>query len=66
MLDALQPSAYGIFLVHYVFILWLQYALYDYSLPTVVKFAVVFAGTLSMSWGIAVILRKLPVVARMI
>ena len=66
VLDALQPSAYGIFLVHYVFILWLQYALYDYSLPAVVKFAVVFAGTLSMSWGITVILRKLPVVARMI
>jgi hypothetical protein len=66
VLDALQPSAYGIFLVHYVFILWLQYALYDRSLPAVVKFAVVFAGTLSMSWGITVILRKLPGVARMI
>jgi hypothetical protein len=66
VLDALQPSAYGIFLVHYVFSLWLQYALYDYSLPAVVKFAVVFAGTLSMSWGVTVILRKLPVVARMI
>ena len=66
LLDALQPSAYGVYLVHYVFILWLQYALYDYSLPAVVKFAVVFAGTLSMSWGITVILRKLPVVARMI
>jgi surface polysaccharide O-acyltransferase-like enzyme len=66
LLDALQPSAYGIFLVHYVFILWLQYALYDYSLPAVVKFVVVFAGTLSMSWGLTVILRKLPAVARMI
>jgi Acyltransferase family len=66
VLDALQPSAYGIFLVHYVFTLWLQYALYDYSLPAVAKFAIVFAGTLSMSWGITVILRKLPVVARKI
>src|SRR6202790_619362 len=66
LLDALQPSAYGVYLVHYVFILWLQYILYDYSFPAVVKFAVVFVGTLSMSWGITVILRKLPVVARMI
>jgi surface polysaccharide O-acyltransferase-like enzyme len=66
LLEALQPSAYGVYLVHYVFILWLQYALYDYSLPAVVKFAVVFAGTLSMSWGTTVLLRKLPVVARMI
>ena len=29
LLDALRPSAYGIFLVHYIFIIWLQYAVYD-------------------------------------
>ena len=33
LLDALQPSAYGIYLLHYIFIIWLQYAVYDYSLP---------------------------------
>ena len=65
-LDALRPSAYGIYLVHYIFIIWLQYAVYDYSFPAVVKFAIVFAGTLSMSWGLTVMLRKIPVVARMI
>ena len=51
LLDALQPSAYGIYLLHYIFIIWLQYAVYDYSFPAVVKFAIVFAGTLSMSWA---------------
>jgi peptidoglycan/LPS O-acetylase OafA/YrhL len=66
LLDALQPSAYGIYLLHYIFIIWLQYAVYDYSLPAVVKFAIVFAGTLSMSWGSAVMARKIPLVARMI
>jgi surface polysaccharide O-acyltransferase-like enzyme len=66
LLDALRPSAYGIFLVHYIFIIWLQYAVYDYSFPAAVKFAIVFAATLSMSWGLTVILRKIPVVARMI
>ena len=66
LLDALQPSAYGIYLVHYIFIIWLQYAVYDYSLPAFVKFAIVLAGTLSMSWGLTVALRKIPVVARMI
>ena len=25
LLDAMQPSAYGIFLLHYIFIIWLQY-----------------------------------------
>jgi surface polysaccharide O-acyltransferase-like enzyme len=66
LLDALQPAAYGIYLLHYVFIIWLQYAVYDYSLSAGVKFAIVFAGTLSMSWVLTVILRKIPVVARMI
>jgi peptidoglycan/LPS O-acetylase OafA/YrhL len=66
LLDALQPAAYGIYLLHYIFIIWLQYAVYDYSLSAGVKFAIVFAGTLSMSWALTVILRKIPVVARMI
>jgi len=66
LLDALQPSAYGIYLLHYIFIIWLQYAVYDHSWPAVVKFAIVFAGTLSMSWGSTVMVRKIPLVARMI
>jgi surface polysaccharide O-acyltransferase-like enzyme len=66
LLDAMRPSAYGIFLTHYVFIIWLQYAIYDYSWPAMVKFAVVFGGTLSLSWGATILLRKIPVVARMI
>ncbi len=66
LLDAMQPSAYGIYLVHYIFIIWLQYVMYDFSFPAFVKFAVVFAGTLSLSWALTVALRKIPVVARMI
>jgi surface polysaccharide O-acyltransferase-like enzyme len=66
LLDAMQPSAYGIYLVHYIFIIWLQYVMYDFSFFAFVKFAIVFAGTLSLSWGLTVLLRKIPVVARMI
>jgi hypothetical protein len=66
LLDAIRPSAYGIFLVHYIFIVWLQYALYEPALPAFVKFASVFAGTLALSWGLVVMLRKIPFVARMI
>jgi hypothetical protein len=52
--------------LHYIFIIWLQYAVYDYSFPAAVKFTIVFAATLSMSWALTVILRQIPVVARMI
>jgi peptidoglycan/LPS O-acetylase OafA/YrhL len=65
-LDALQPSAYGIYLSHYIFIIWLQYAVFDYALAAGVKFAIVFIGTLSVSWGLTAMLRRIPAVARMI
>jgi surface polysaccharide O-acyltransferase-like enzyme len=66
LLDAMRPSAYGIYLVHFIPLIWLQYAVYDPALPASVKFAIVFTGTLSMSWALTVLLRKLPVAARMI
>jgi surface polysaccharide O-acyltransferase-like enzyme len=66
LLDAMQPSAYGIYLFHYIFIIWLQYAVYDASFHAGMKFAIVFIGTLSGSWLITLLLRKIPVVARMI
>src|SRR6185437_3413418 len=37
LMDALRPSAYGIFLTHYIFIIWLQYAVYGYAWPAAVK-----------------------------
>jgi surface polysaccharide O-acyltransferase-like enzyme len=65
-LDAMAPSAYGIYLLHYIFIIWLQYFVYDPAWPAGVKAAVVFAGTLGGSWLLTVWLRKIPFVARMI
>jgi hypothetical protein len=52
--------------VHYIFIIYLQYAVYDPPLPVFVKFAIVFVGTLSLSWATTLLLRKVPVVGRMI
>jgi peptidoglycan/LPS O-acetylase OafA/YrhL len=66
LLDALRASAYGIFLVHYIFIIWLQYALYGPPLPAFAKFAIVFTGTLSLSWTLTLLLRRIPLLARMI
>jgi hypothetical protein len=66
LLDAMRPNAYGIYLTHYIFIIWLQYAVYELALSPFVKFAIVFAGTLAASWAVTVLLRKMPVVGRMI
>jgi surface polysaccharide O-acyltransferase-like enzyme len=65
-LDAMQSSAYGIYLLHFIPLIWLQYVVYEPPLSPFVKFAIVFAGTLSISWIATTLLRKIPLVARMI
>jgi surface polysaccharide O-acyltransferase-like enzyme len=65
-LDAMQPSAYGIYLLHFIPLIWLQYLVYEPAFPAFVKFTIVFAGTLSVSWVLTVGLRKMPAVARVI
>ncbi|HEY5128979.1 MAG TPA: acyltransferase [Bradyrhizobium sp.] len=60
MLDPMQGDAYGIFLVHYPIVLWLQYWLFDFDLPAIVKAAVAFVLTVALSWAATGALRKIP------
>ena len=60
LLDRMQADAYGMFLVHYPIALWIQYALFDYELPAIVKAAIGFVLTVILSWGITAALRKIP------
>jgi hypothetical protein len=60
LLDRMQADAYGMFLVHYPIALWIQYALYDYSLPAIVKAAIGFVLTVMLSWALTAALRKIP------
>jgi glucans biosynthesis protein C len=54
VLDSLSANAYSIYLLHYVFIVWLQYAVLGVALFAIGKAAIVFGGTLLLSWGIAI------------
>jgi peptidoglycan/LPS O-acetylase OafA/YrhL len=58
--DSLRDNAYGIYLVHFVFSIWLQYALLPEELPALLKAGFVFALTLALSWATAAVLRRLP------
>ncbi|MGY3696249.1 hypothetical protein ACVIGA_006329 [Bradyrhizobium sp. USDA 3240] len=60
LLDRIQSDAYGMFLVHYPIVLWLQYWLFDFDLPATAKAAIVFFGTVALSWAATAMLRKLP------
>jgi hypothetical protein len=64
--DPFRDSAYGIYLIHYVPVLWLQYALHDFSfgpamqVSAIIKAIIVFALTLAFSWAATAALRKIP------
>ncbi len=60
ILDPMQADAYGMFLVHYPIALWLQYWLFDYDLPAIVKAAVGFVLTVAFSWALTRALRQIP------
>jgi len=63
----LKEHAYGMYLNHYVFSIWLQYALLELALFAAVKAAVVYAGTVLLSWWASVAtLRCIPTAARII
>ena len=66
LLDAMQKQAYGIYLVHFIPLIWLQYVLSDPPLPAFVKFLILFAVTLSTSWAATTALRRIPIVAKVI
>jgi glucans biosynthesis protein C len=51
VLDHLSDNAYGIYLVHYFFVLWLQYALVGVALNALGKMIIVFAAALVLSWA---------------
>jgi glucans biosynthesis protein C len=57
ILDSLSANAYSIYLLHYVFVVWLQYALLDSGLFASAKAALVLAGALTMSWAISAAFR---------
>jgi surface polysaccharide O-acyltransferase-like enzyme len=60
MLDAMQADAFGMFLVHYPIVLWIQYGLFDVDMPAIAKALIVFVLTVILSWAATAALRKIP------
>ncbi len=64
--DSLSRNAYGIYLTHYVFAVWLQFALLKAPLTGIEKGGIVFATALILSWATTALLRSFPLIARVI
>src|SRR5262249_5049236 len=66
ILDSLSENAYGMYLIHYLFVVWLQYSLLNVAMPAILKLAFVFIGTLLLSWGATAAIRSVPLGAHLI
>ena len=58
--DSLNENAYGIYLVHYAFVSWLQLPVLKMQMPALAKGSLVFFGSVLLSWGTAALLRRIP------
>jgi peptidoglycan/LPS O-acetylase OafA/YrhL len=63
--ESFADNAYGIYLVHYVFVIWLQYMLLHAPLFAVAKAAIVFTGALTLSWATSAAICRVPIGARL-
>lgn len=57
---SLEANAYGIYIFHYVFVTWLQFALLPVPLPGAAKGALVFLGAVIASWITSALLGRIP------
>lgn len=56
--DNLSDNAYGIYVVHYPFVVWTQYLLLGSSMPATSKAMIVFSVSLGLSWITSALLRS--------
>jgi hypothetical protein len=63
---SLDRNAFGIYLLHYAYVSWLQYALLDAPLAGLAKAVLVVVGSLALAWATSALLLRIPAVARVI
>jgi len=64
--DSLRDNAYGMYLIHYAFVSWMQYALLRTHLSGFAKGTIVFLSVVVLSWVTTSALRRIPFVSRVL
>jgi peptidoglycan/LPS O-acetylase OafA/YrhL len=64
--DSLSANAYGIYIVHYVFVIWIQYAALRWSAPAFVKGLAVSLAAVAMSWTTVALMRRSKLIAQVV
>jgi len=66
VMDSLAKNAYGIYVVHYAFVAAAQYALLSRPFSGGAKAGIVIAAALALSWITTAVLRRIPLVSRLV
>ena len=66
VLDAFANNSYGIYLIHYPFVTWTQYALLTAPISPVLKGVTVLTVAIGAAWAAAAALRAIPAVRRIV
>lgn len=64
--ESLQANAYGMYLTHYVFTSWLAWLLLPQAWGGLAKGLAVFGGAVALSWLAAMLLRRTPLLGRIL
>jgi hypothetical protein len=64
--NGLSGNAYGIYLVHYIFVIGCQYLLLGVDLPALVKFLITFFLSAAASWAATAAVRRIPGIKRVL
>jgi peptidoglycan/LPS O-acetylase OafA/YrhL len=64
--DSLAQNSYAIYLLHYMFVAWLQYGAIAIHLAPWLKLIGVFIAAALLSWWTAAAIRRIPLVARVV
>jgi len=56
--DHFSGNAYGVYIFHYGFVIWVQFILLTQPMPAAVKFLITFSVALMASWFLTALLRK--------
>ncbi len=59
-MNSLTRCAYGMYLVHYIYVLWLQRLVLDRPIHASIKFVFVFLGTTLLSWATVQAALRIP------
>lgn len=64
--ERFNKNSFGMYIFHYVIVIWLQYLLLGLAILPILKAGIVFTIVFMASWTLTALLRRIPIISRII